>query len=1316
MFSAAAPYASAQSNAALPDHIIINQIYGGGETNDARDMEVPVSHAFVELYNPTDEAVCIDGWSLQYAARGDRWQVFTLGGSIGAHSSFLVRCRAYNANARLKIDKFDASWDIGINNKGCKVLLKSSAKAAKTANPYRNEKTDYVDMAGIAGNRFFYSVDGCETDFPQIQSKQKALRRKNFADTDNNAKDFVAIDYRTADITEVGPHSSADGEWTNTEYVRSKKITPVPLDTSAAKSEFSFLHVSDTQASTRSQFAQWGRLTELLNDEDYDFTVHTGDLTDNADNTAEMDMFYDNSGAVMQKPFIPVVGNHDQKSSTKAKLFSEYFGTLPGSEAPCPVPGGTTASFDYGNAHFVILNTESDLTVQKQWLGEELAKTDKKWKIVAMHRSPYGAVGVNDTVAFASVFDKYHVDLVIHGHDHLYLRSKPLYNGKPTEGGTVYLESGSSGVKQENGIAKQSYDEVCISPKSPTFSKITVSDGAIKVSAKCIGEDGALGEIDSFEIKKYSGTYSEVVQKTYETVSRNFADVKPGCEYGDAITLLAELGIVDKTPLFGGSDAIDYETFAAWLNRADGTQTAIDTDDGELTVKSAVGIILGRLGYAPYIEQSNSDETAVAKSIGLYNNIDGDSNRLTKYIAAQLIANALEAYTIKLDSITGEYANYGQAYTDWLGDVHGVYKIRGIIRNRPYYRRDSSKNQVEFDTEYGETISVKCSDNVYSFLGYEIDAYIYEPYSNGKMLCAAETKNNNVLQIKKSDYGDVTSVGDYINFSYTDNSKNRNVKISKTAEFVYNGAVSDIIGQKALRAEHNAFKPSHIGSIKLVDCNRDGVYDFVFIDNYKDMYVSGIDRERCKITNELEYTDGVSVKKSKYNEISSICLDAADDSYRVSFLTPDEEPTAFSAITPGSVVSVALSSTDDESADSALVRRVYVSNQSARGTVTSVFEDEGDDYFVIDGKAYRASKSYYNTYNGGESVNYPIGVGDNMALYLDYDGRFAYAENETKRTQTGILINTADGDTFGTYRKLRIINSLGETVDCKMETKVYDKLALGSVNLPVLAEFRMNGEYVYNVDFDMNFREYGNFLHMKNTNRLGNYFLSSETTVFLYRGEKNDSNTADADLYYVISPDYLKDRRTYSADIYAAETKYTPQTAVVYDSGAKLGIDDSVMVVTALKRTADKKGDDVYRITGYSHGETVAVYLPTDIGGAVECGDVVQYALNPDGRIGKLKIICDYDTADFDINGFADDISLAKCNTVDSVSGGIISTVKSGVRVNYYTNADTVVYNIVKSARTGVTIGDADDITDDNKVFIIMKEGIADEIFVWKDE
>lgn len=70
-----------------------------------------------------------------------------------------------------------------------------------------------------------------------------------------------------------------------------------------------------------------------------------------------------------------------------------------------------------------------------------------------------------------------------------------LYNNQPSEGGTVYLESGSSGSKQEKPLAKQSYQEISISPQPPTYSTIKVTDSEISVTARAIGESGKAEEM-----------------------------------------------------------------------------------------------------------------------------------------------------------------------------------------------------------------------------------------------------------------------------------------------------------------------------------------------------------------------------------------------------------------------------------------------------------------------------------------------------------------------------------------------------------------------------------------------------------------------------------------------------------------------------------------------------------------------------------------------------------------------------------------------------------------------------------------------------
>lgn len=46
------------------EHVIVNQVYGASNSGYA-------SHSFIELYNPTDTAVNLAGWSLQYKSSAD---------------------------------------------------------------------------------------------------------------------------------------------------------------------------------------------------------------------------------------------------------------------------------------------------------------------------------------------------------------------------------------------------------------------------------------------------------------------------------------------------------------------------------------------------------------------------------------------------------------------------------------------------------------------------------------------------------------------------------------------------------------------------------------------------------------------------------------------------------------------------------------------------------------------------------------------------------------------------------------------------------------------------------------------------------------------------------------------------------------------------------------------------------------------------------------------------------------------------------------------------------------------------------------------
>src|SRR4029077_16749342 len=112
-------------------------------------------------------------------------------------------------------------------------------------------------------------------------------------------------------------------------------------------------------------------------------------------------------------------------------------------------------SFDWGNAHFVVLDTNSSLnestsdpTSMYAWLRNDLAQTTQPWKIVAFHYPAYSA-SVNTALVVTNlvpIFEQYGVDFVLTGHVHDYERTFPLKQGAVTttgQGGIVYVVSGS---------------------------------------------------------------------------------------------------------------------------------------------------------------------------------------------------------------------------------------------------------------------------------------------------------------------------------------------------------------------------------------------------------------------------------------------------------------------------------------------------------------------------------------------------------------------------------------------------------------------------------------------------------------------------------------------------------------------------------------------------------------------------------------------------------------------------------------------------------------------------------------------------------
>lgn len=242
LFAAALiPLPFAAKAEALPAKLHIGMVFAGAVSEKGKAASgIPVSNSFVEIYNPNDFEVSLDGYTLHYQgfptqAAAERpetqWDSLALDKTkkIPARCSYLIDCgeadTTGSANA-VTLTGFDQVWTPSplFCTKGGKYVLTYGVNSipAKLVDPHTGGAngtpiSGYIDMFGVAGNDVGATdqIDGCEGSYLRESSKQKGFVRKNRnTDTDDNAKDFVAVDFREAGC-EL-PRSLADGRYVYT--------------------------------------------------------------------------------------------------------------------------------------------------------------------------------------------------------------------------------------------------------------------------------------------------------------------------------------------------------------------------------------------------------------------------------------------------------------------------------------------------------------------------------------------------------------------------------------------------------------------------------------------------------------------------------------------------------------------------------------------------------------------------------------------------------------------------------------------------------------------------------------------------------------------------------------------------------------------------------------------------------------------------------------------------------------------------------------------------------------------------------------------
>ncbi len=289
----------------------------------------------------------------------------------------------------------------------------------------------------------------------------------------------------------------------------------------AVEPSFSFLLFGDSQSGKKDNpdYKPWQKTVSAAwaGNPDARFIMNAGDLVETGQDIRHWNNWLDAAaGVIASVPEMPVEGNHEtyyvSDSPSKPVYLTALFPVFQNGPEGLK---GQVYSFDYGNAHFSVLDSQEDeeapkngsiLGKQVLWLEKDLSSTTKSFKIVLFHKTPYfnKAKRNNELIkaAFCPVAEKYHADVVFNGHDHCLARTFPVRDGKfsskPDEG-TVYYICGRSGAKFYTDSVMREGDEFFFNPKDQTcYLRIDVSKSVLSI--KAFSADGTL--LDAYSVTK----------------------------------------------------------------------------------------------------------------------------------------------------------------------------------------------------------------------------------------------------------------------------------------------------------------------------------------------------------------------------------------------------------------------------------------------------------------------------------------------------------------------------------------------------------------------------------------------------------------------------------------------------------------------------------------------------------------------------------------------------------------------------------------------------------------------------------------------
>ena len=840
-----------------------------------------------------------------------------------------------------------------------------------------------------------------------------------------------------------------------------------------------------------------------------------------------------------------------------------------------------------------------------------------------------------------------------------------------------------------------------------------------------------------------------------------------GTVYEEAATTLGALGVMigDDTGLFRPEDAVTRAEFSkiavhilgledtaktsqgiskfpdvptdhwanGYINVATSQKIIVGDDTGyfrpddKISYREAVTILVRALGYE-YVANTNGGYPTGYLVVGADTGITKKTASLgtdlcKRGTTAQMTYNSLTINLMEPTGYTqGENVTYQVTDKTLLENKLGIVKNTGIVTGNSVTKLTGTsslnKNQVEIDSK---EIFYVGSSNADRYLGYNVTYYVKEEDNGDKtvILAQKDTAKNDELIINVDELSqEIKEDSTSIFYRPDEDSKETELELETEKKVIYN----DKYSQK--------LKNPTTGTVKVLDTDRNGKYDVVFIDEYVNYIVD----------------DTSTASKKIYDKNGKTALDLNTDTNKklaVTIENKDGEAVKFEDIKEWDVISVFKN--ED-------YLRLVVTGEYVEGTIDEKATDSHK--VVIEGKEYHVASD----------LDFDLLTLDlEGVFYLDMNGDIAAFNAEYKKgSNYGYLINAGLDGSLESTLSIKFFNENGEseTLKAAEKIKIDDKTGYDAIN--AYNELSENGKgvktqiFTYEVNskgeitlidraddktssfpesfektqFALNFKgedlvfkkSTNKFNKVTNGSTVSSIGVNKDTIIFNIAADEKDTEKME-----MITLDMLNDGSEYDIEVYDMTEDMTAKVIRVTNAVSIGKLNTPIAIVEKVTATKNSDGDKVDKLYVVTEGEKVEITtvdsttLEKAPGVKVQAGDIIQFAKNAKGELESFTLLFDTNSKTTEFTkeyGNDGEMSVVYGKVTKKFADSVNVSVNGKSSINYLTK-DAVVYKVNTAKTTNkITVTDAGEISkwEDNanevRVFLRIYEDTVKEIVI----